>query len=143
VLAIVAPLGACTAWHQTFGGHLEVKAVIDQNLNEGMPLQVDLVIVYDRALLEQLLKYTASAWFAQRQQLLSDFGPQVQSTAWEWVPGAGVALEKVRFHPHARAGVVFANYRTEGDHRQVVQPLRGFLVNAGERGFGVSPGRKK
>jgi len=108
--------------------HLSVEVRATNGMNQGNPVAVDLVVVYDDALLKQLLGLSAKDWFAQREQLRQDFPNMFEFWAWEWVPGQRVPMQKVRLQARrSKGGVLFANYSLPGTHRARVdlrKPVR-------------------
>jgi hypothetical protein len=128
-----------------FGGKVRVEVVTTPKLNRDFPLAVDFVVAYDKGVFEELKQLPAQDWFAMREQFLKDIEAGVDSHYWEWVPGRRVEPQRIRYQPGARGGVVFAHYVTPGEHRVVIEPLRGFILRLGETDFEVAPrqGRKK
>ena len=108
--------------------HLSVEVRATNDMNQGNPVAVDLVVVYDEALLKQLLGLSAKDWFAQREQLRQDFPNLFDIWAWEWVPGQRVPMQRVRLLARrSKGGVLFANYSLPGTHRARVdlrKPVR-------------------
>ena len=120
-----------------FGGELPVQVDIAPDANENSPIAVDLVLVYDSKVLEELLKLSAGAWFAKRDQFLADYGEALHSELREWVPGQPDPTLILTYHPGARRLVLFADYDTQGDHRATVDPQQPFRLVLGEKGFVV------
>ena len=109
--------------------------------NQNNPVAVDVLFVYDRDLLNTLLKMSASDWFAKREQLARDY-PQQSGFAvwsWEWVPGQIVLPQALPLQPKARAGVVFARYLSPGEHRARFDPYNGISLELRETDFQVKP----
>jgi len=108
--------------------HLSVEVRATNDMNQGNPVAVDLVVVYDEALLQKLLGLSAKDWFDQREQFRQDFPNSFDIWAWEWVPGQRVPRQRVRLWARrSKGGVLFANYSLPGTHRARVdlrKPVR-------------------
>lgn len=120
-----------------FGGQLPFEVVIASDANEDSPVAVDLVFVYDKKLLDTLLKTPAVDWFAKREQFIKDYGNALAVEKWEWVPGQQIEPISVSYRPGARRVVLFADYLSEGDHRATADPQEPFRLVLGARDFSV------
>ena len=120
-----------------FGGQLPFDVEIASDANEDSPVAVDLVFVYDKKLLDTLLKTPSNEWFAKRDQFVKDYGNSLAVENWEWVPGQQVERISVPYRPGARRVVLFADYVTEGDHRATADPQEPFKLVLGTRDFSV------
>lgn len=120
-----------------FGGQLPFDVEIADDANEDSPVAVDLVFVYDKKLLDTLLKTPATEWFAKREQFLKDYGNALVVEKWEWVPGQKIDRMSVGYRPGARRVVLFADYVTEGDHRATADPQEPFKLVLRARDFSV------
>ena len=122
-----------------FGGDIKVAAQVDPGANQNNPVAVELVVVYDRALLEKLLTLKARDWFKQREQFKKDHPDDKDfvSWYWEWVPGEAVEPLEVSFGTGARAGIVFADYLTAQDNRARFDPHVDVRIHLQEEGFTV------
>jgi len=116
-----------------FGGELPFDVTVAQDANEDSPIAVDLVFVYDKKLLDTLLKTPSSEWFAKRDQFVKDYGNALVVEKREWVPGQTFKDLKVAYRPGARRVVVFADYVTDGEHRVTRDPQEPFLLVLGTR----------
>ncbi len=143
LLAACIGLGGCSVVKKTqrmFGGNVLVGVSVDKRLNEDFPVAVDLVVVYDRNLLEELQAFDAATWFeTEREQYLNGVDSRLEIRSWEWVPDREVETQTVSHRQGARAGVVFAHYFGEGEHRVTVEPLKHFHLDLGETDFMVRP----
>lgn len=139
MLAVTLSCG--TNSRSLFGGDLVAEVKVDPGANQNSAVALELVIVYDKKLLEQFLAYPARTWFEKREQLRRDDPGQKQfvSWEWEWVPGQEVKPQEISFGTGARGGIVFANYFTPGDHRARIDPHSNLVIHLGEKGFSVEP----
>jgi type VI secretion system protein len=115
-----------------FGGELPVQVTVDDDANDNSAIAVDMVVVYDNKLLDDLLKMPATDWFTKRDQLKKDYGDSLDITKWEWVPGQIVPSFSIPYHTGARKVLLFADYRTQGEHRAAVDPQQPFRLVLGE-----------
>jgi type VI secretion system protein len=132
----VAMLSSCSMKQKVrsaFGGELPMHVVVVPEANEDSPVAVDVVVVYDRKLVDDLLKLSASQWFATKAQFMADHDRKVAVQGWEWVPGQKVDPISIEYRAGAQQVVVFADYHTDGAHRVVVQPQQPFRLVLEER----------
>jgi type VI secretion system protein len=126
-----------------FGGESRLEVTISKRLNNNAPVAVEVVIAYDKALYEQLLKTDAKTWFAQRDQFVRDHanGRRLFDSWYrEWVPGQAVAAIPLEYRIGARGGLIFISYATSGDHRQTFDPERDLRLDLREQDFTVAQG---
>lgn len=115
---------------------LDVKP--DANLNH--PIALDLVIVYNTALMKDLLGISSKEWFEKRSQYKLDYPGDLQNWEWELVPGQAVPFFKLPGHARdGVGGIIFASYVTPGTHRARFDPYEGIVVRLEEREFVVHP----
>lgn len=100
-----------------------VSMYAEPDANQNSALAVDLVIVYNAALLGTLSQMSAKTYFAASKQLLLDNPTLLDIWHWELVPGQIVQ----NFQPPQNKGeafgaYLFADYHTPGDHRVRVTP---------------------
>lgn len=124
-----------------FGAKASVKVTIAPNVNQTNPVQMDLLLVYDDALLKQLLQMTAKDWFEKRDEIRNNYpeGEGYDSWQWEWIPNQKVAPQYIPVRMKSLACIVFANYYTAGPHRMRVSPHEDMKINLSEKGFSVEP----
>lgn len=122
-----------------FGGTLPVEITVAPDANLQSPIAVELVVVYDRPLLDQLRELTARQWFERRDDLRRDYPQSFVSWSWEWVPSQAVPEQVLRYEVGAKAGIVFADYVTPGSHRAVVDPHQPLRLALERNGFVVGP----
>lgn len=123
------------------GGKLGVAVNVASQANHNSPVAVSLLLVYDTKLLEQLKAMPASQWFEKRAQIRENFPGKsgFESWDWEWVPGQIITPQELPLRANAKAGIVFANYLTPGEHRAVFKPTKALKINLQEESFDVEP----
>ena len=131
--------GVAARTRSLFGGDLKMAVMISPELNQNAPVAVDLVVVYDKALVKKLQELSAREWFLERDQLLRDFPKGFDRWGWEWVPGQEVPEQTMTFRLGASGAFLFADYLGPGAHRQAVDPHEHFLLELGTDSFSVSP----
>jgi type VI secretion system protein len=122
-----------------FGGEMKVAVSVPPGINQNSPVPVEVILVYDTALLAQLNALSAEQWFAQREQFVKTRPPGngYQSQLWVWVPGQSVPQQSISYHPLVRGGIVFAGYFSPGDHRVDILPFRDISIALGRQDFTV------
>lgn len=99
----------------------QVMFVVDEDMNEKGAVKVHLVIVYEKELLAELKKMSASAYFSGVKQLTKDHPDKMKVFEWTFV--AKKRVTKWIDVPHDTSfltplgGFIFANYTSPGDHR--------------------------
>jgi type VI secretion system protein len=107
-----------TARHES---KLFLNVNLSPNANQNNPVALDLVLVDDKALLQQLSAMPASQWFQQKTQVERDHPNLTQLKSWEWVPGQVIGPITVRVSPKVKGGIIFAQYFSPGPHRAVIK----------------------
>ena len=122
-----------------FGGKVNVKITVAPNVNQDNPIQVEMLLVYDEALLKQILQLPAKEWFEKRDEIRKNYpdGAGYDSWKWEWIPNQAVGIQQVPLRVSAIATIVFANYYVPGPHRIRVSPHENITVTLLETGFTV------
>jgi len=109
-------------------GSLKTRTVsirADSLANSDTPIPVDLVVIYDKALVAQAAELTARQWFTRKSQIARDHPRGFRSVSWELVPGQRVPVHRFPFkRKGVRAAFVYADYLAPGDHRVRIDPLR-------------------
>lgn len=122
-----------------FGGHLPLEVTVEPRANQGSAVAVDVLVVYDKKVLDKLLALSARDWFVQAGQLRRDFPDAFDLSHWEWVPGQQVGRQEIDYRAGAKAALVFADYLTPGAHRVRFDPRQPSRLVLGETGFTAEP----
>jgi type VI secretion system protein len=131
-LLLLGTLGCGANKRSFFGGDVTVKVYADPEINENSPVAVEMIVVYDKALLETLLAKTAGEWFRDREQVFKDHPGEkdlISLKRWEVVPGQSLQADDVSFGTGARGGIVFADYFSEGAHRARFEPHQSLMIH--------------
>jgi type VI secretion system protein len=141
-LILAGPLLSCGIGVRTkavLGGKLHIKVGISENANMNSPIALDVLLVYDEALLKRLIKMPSREWFEKRTQITRDHikGEGLDYWAWEFVPGQSVATQILPLKPKAKGGIIFANYFSAGEHRSRIDPFKDLVIHLQEKGFAV------
>jgi len=120
---------------------LMIEVSVTQRANQNSPVPVSLVAVKDPKFLERALALNAKQWFEQREQLHRDDPSGQLFTEWEWeyVPGHPPPPVVIEVDGSALAALIFANYRTPGDHRIRLAPSRKLRIELGNEDVKVRP----
>ncbi len=108
--------------------------------------RVDMVFVYDMAVVDMLQAITAVEWFSRKRQFLLDFPDGIGVRSWEIVPNDVLPTEEVpetllenKSGDNAVAAFVFADYLTPGAHRARLESRRGIRIELGRDDFALTP----
>jgi len=123
---LVSACSVTTKVRSMFGGDIPFYVTVSSDANENSAVAVDLIVVYDKNVLEQLMKLRAAEWFAQKRQFMNDHRGDVDVQGWEWIPSQVVAPQSIAYRSGARKVVVFADYASDGVHRAAVDPQQSF-----------------
>ncbi len=95
---------------------VEVSAA--ENANNNSPVGLDIVLIFDKKLLEKLAAVKANDWFRNRTQFELDAPDQMNVIDLEVVPGQSttVALDS-DLRLKSEGGLIFVDYPSPGDHR--------------------------
>ena len=110
-----------------------------ENANQNQSIAFDLVILYDKELVEKFLEMPASEWFAKREQLKRDHPSKLFTWDWELTPGRRIPMFPVRGAEGAQALLAFADYSFEGAHRARLDPYEVVMIDFQERKFDIRP----
>lgn len=108
-------------------GTLDVAVQIEEEANQNKAIAVDVIMVYDEKTYDQVSTLSAAAWFAQRDQILRDSTAAERGFdlwTYEWIPGQRVETVTLPLKNILKqtsvGGVVFADYKTPGEHRALI-----------------------
>lgn len=123
------------------GEKVRVQVQVARQANLNNPVAVDVLLVFDEALLKELQKMPAREWFDKREQIKRDFPDTRGFEVWEheWVPGQDVAELVLPYRVATKGAVIFANYLTPGDHRGRWDGRENITLGLQEKGFTVIP----
>ncbi|HAI69705.1 MAG TPA: type VI secretion protein [Gammaproteobacteria bacterium] len=113
---------------------------VNLNANNNSPIALDVVILYDEALVEQLISLSAKQWYEKREQFKRDYPAILHTWEWEVVPGQVIPFFKIPENTKkAKGALIFANYHSPGLHRARIDPYQGVIVRLLEYEFVVQP----
>jgi len=118
-----------------------LEVAITQKANRNSPVPVTLVSVQDPKLFEKIVALSAKQWYDQREQMRRDFPSGTAFTEWDWefVPGQAPPPMVVEIDSKAYGAIIFANYRSPGDHRFRLGPNRRMRIDLQDDDLLVSP----
>ena len=118
-----------------------VDIIATPKTNNNSPVAVDVVLVYDDAVLQKLTAVPAAGWFDKRTQFQLDAPTQILVVAQlEVVPGAQVSVDlSWEERRKATGGLAFINYPTPGDHRLRIDQLEQIRIELLDKDFRLLP----
>ena len=118
-----------------------VRFVADPLANNTSAVAVDVVLIYDKALVDEFMALSAKDWFdsrAQQRRDRPDSTNSFQERLLELVPGQDTTLTMPRLHC-ARDVILFADYSNDvSAHRQRFNPGTDLRVDLREEDFEVT-----
>jgi type VI secretion system protein len=144
-LLLVGLLASCSITTRTralLGSDLQVNVHASEEMNQRSPVALELLLVYNKTLLGELKQMSASTWFEQRDQVKDGYlaGKDFDSVLnAEVVPGHKIYPYQLPLKAKARAGVIFANYFSDGVHRRHFDPRKNFRIDLDADNFYVKP----
>ncbi len=133
---LISACSVVSATQSLFGGVFPVEAEISPEVNQDSALAVDIVVVYNKKILDKLREMPARDWFETRDQLVRDHAKEIEPWSFEWVPGQQIEPLEISYRTGADTAVIFADYFAPGEHRLVVEirkPVRLVLDTDGMR----------
>lgn len=111
----------------------------DRLSNNGAPVAVDLLLVFDKRTLPVLSALRASEWFNNRQDLLRQYPNHLRVTSWEIVPGQVIQPTQVAEEQSKLVAVlIFANYHGEQSFRADASNMQNVRVHLSKDDFSIS-----
>ncbi len=138
-LAIVVLPGGCFQGH---GGRIATQQIlflVDARVNDGYPVEVDIVFVFDEGLAKELGAYSAQSWFQRKQTLSASHAGTIAVRHFQVPPGLPPeTIEVTNRQRNAVACFVFANYVAHGEHRLRLDNDRDPTIILGPKAITVS-----
>jgi type VI secretion system protein len=118
-----------------------IEVATSAKANRNSPIPVTLVAVRDPKLFEQIVKLSAKQWYEQREQMRRDFPSGTAFSEWDWefVPGQAPPPIFIEIDGQALGGILFANYRSPGDHRFRIGAAQRMRIDLLDDGFAITP----
>jgi type VI secretion system protein len=123
---------------------VQVRASADANTSSATA--VDMVFVYDPAVIDVLQAVPASDWFNRKRQFLLDYPKGISVMSWEIVPSSVLPPWTVPDDmlsndagDDATAAFVFADYLSPGAHRARLESGVGIRIDLARDDFTLSP----
>ena len=141
VMLLTVSCGLGVRLRTLMGQKVVVMVDISETANENSALALEVVLVYDEALLKELMKISAAEWFEKKAQIRRDYPGDTgfESWEWEWVPGQKVPVIKLPLRPKAMAGIIYARYYGPGAYRARIDPHESVEIKLLEKEFIVKP----
>lgn len=118
--------------------HVSFRASDD--MNDQTPVTVHIVVVYDAALLADIVKLDASSYFEKIDQMKIDNAGKIDVFPFDLIRGQ--RLNDQTISPSKMSGegvVIFARYSNSGPHRAVLSDEAAIIVDLGREDFRISP----
>ncbi len=117
-----------------------ISITASPDANDFSAIPVDIVVIYQKELLEKLSKTPAKDYFKMSKQLLKDYPGMIEIFSWEVVPGQSLFDQPVPMKGAApEGGFVFVNYIPPGEHRVRLGRTRNIHVQLKNTEFFISP----
>jgi type VI secretion system protein len=117
-----------------------VDVEIRPGANNDNAVEVDVVLAYDRELVQQLADLSAADWFRRRSEMTLAFPAGAYVKSFEVVPGQPALHWTVPEQGSEAVGAfIFAGYATEGLHRARVDALEAFAIVLDAKKFSIEP----
>jgi len=118
-----------------------VTLVAQPGSNRNRPVAVDLVLVKTEAAIDQIGALSAADWFHRKGQFQRDFPQGMTIIGWEPVPALNLPPRELTSEEKsgAKAGFIFADYSTPGDHRARLESASAIRVTLRPDDFIVEP----
>ncbi|MBL4671446.1 MAG: hypothetical protein JKX81_04230 [Arenicella sp.] len=125
-----------------------VHVIAADDVNQSTPVAVDIVYIFEEALVPQLRGYTARKWFDEKRQFQLQYPDKFVIFSYELVPVSQATLkpskEKSRFstaYQKAFKVMAYANYLTESDDYTLdITPFKRPTIILGSKKITISEG---
>lgn len=119
------------------GMKVKVHVNISEQANSNSPVAVDILYVYDKALMTKLLGMPSREWFEGKDQIVKDHAQGGYLDYWnsEWIPGQKIPVIKLPIRAAAEGGIIYAGYHTPGAHRIRFDPFKDIQIDLLEKDF--------
>ena len=118
---------------------LRVAVEAEPGANSDAPVAVAVLVVYEDAVFRELSKLSATEWFAEAEQRKRDNPDRTDFDllTWEVMPGQRIKETDFELQGRPEDGLVFADYLSEGRHRNRFNPEKRIIVVLGKNDFMV------
>jgi len=115
----------------------KISIVADKNLNQGLPVAVDLLFIDEPSVVDSLSKLKAIEWFLDRKDYIRKYKNQLKTISYEIVPGQVIKNIDIPYSISADAVsiVIFADYFGEGSYNSVIKNKSEIIINLGPNDF--------
>lgn len=129
----------------------QVHLIASDDVNQSTPAAVDIVFIFEQALVAQLSKYTARKWFDEKLQFQLQYPDKFAIFSYELVPVSQATLnpkkEKSKFpaaYQKAYKVMAYANYLVESDDYTLdITPFKRPTLNLGAKKVTITDGSAK
>lgn len=112
----------------------------DDNMNDQSPVTVNVVVVYDAALLAEVVKLDAQAYFQKADQLKVDNNGKMDVFSFDIMRGQRLLDQPISLSRMSGEGaVVFARYASPGPHRALLNDESAVVVELNKDDFKIVP----
>lgn len=112
----------------------------DDNMNDQSPVTVDIVVAYDPALLGEIVKLDAQAYFLKKDQLKVDNNGKIDIFSFDILRGQRLLDQPINLSRMSGEGaIVFARYASPGPHRTVLSEESAIVVELKKDDFKIVP----
>lgn len=141
VWVMVACVAAAFCWACSSAPYyrrpVDVTVEAPDSINRDTPVAVEVVYVYQPALVDTLSSLTSDQWFERHPDLAWKHPNGFDRWRWEWVPGQSIPTQHLPLRFFTRGVFVYAGYRAPGAHRAQIPPYRSFELQLNQNGFQV------
>ncbi len=118
---------------------LRVSVEAEPAANSDSPVAIAILVVYEDSVFRDLSKLSAGEWFEQAEQRQRDNPERTDFDllSWEVMPGQRIKETNFELQGRPATGLVFADYLSEGQHRNRFNPEKRILVVLGSTDFAV------